>query len=129
MIELSGKLLESGLNGGGVERGDGAGLEHFASGVLGIGGFAEFESSLVLLVFGHEQVLDTGGSSDDEHEEAGGDGVESATVADFPLMEAAADEIDDVVGGTTGRFIDQEQAVELRNHRFGLEPKVRGKEW
>ena len=107
----------------------GAGLEHFASGVLGIGGFAEFESSLVLLVFGHEQVLDTGGSSDDEHEEAGGDGVERAAVADFSLMEAAADEIDNIVGGTTGRFIDQEQAVELRNHRFGLEPKVRGKEW
>jgi hypothetical protein len=73
--------------------------------------------------------LDAGGSTDDEHEEAGGDRVERATVANFALMEAAADEVDDVVGGAAGRFIDQEQAVELRDHRFGLEPKVREKEW
>ena len=129
LIKLPGKLFEGGLNGGGVERGDGAGLEHFSGRVLGIGGFAEFESSFVLLVFGHEQVLDAGGSTDDEHEEAGGDRVERATVANFALMEAAADEVDDVVGGAAGRFIDQEQAVELRDHRFGLEPKVREKEW
>jgi len=36
------------------------------------------------------------------------------------LVEATADEVDNVVGGPAGGLVDQEQTIELRNHRKGL---------
>jgi hypothetical protein len=39
-------------------------------------------------------------------------------VAYLTLAEAATYEVDDIVGGPTGRFVDQEKAVELRDHMF-----------
>ena len=60
--------------------------------------------------------MNAGGPTDDEHEEACGDGVESTAVSDLSLLEAATYKIDDIVGGSSGGFIDQEKAVELWNH-------------
>ena len=54
--------------------------------------------------------------ADDEHEKAGGNGVERAAVTDLALVEPAANEVDDVVGGFSRRFVDQEQAIELGDH-------------
>lgn len=81
------------------EGGDGAGLGDFAIGVLGVGGFAEFERALVFLVFGHEEVLDFGGFTEEEHEEASGERIEGATVADFFEAVIFTHEIDDIVRG------------------------------
>ena len=125
LVELARELLKGSLDGSLVERRKGAGFENFPCGVLGVSGFSEFEGSLVLLVFGHQEVLNAGGPTDDEHEEAGGDGVESATVSDLSLLEAATYKIDDIVGGSSGGFIDQEKAVELWNHGFWVGTKVK----
>jgi hypothetical protein len=100
--------LEGSFDGSLVERGDGAGFEDFSCGVLGVGGFPEFEGPLVLLVFGHQEILNASSPTDDEHEEPGRDGVESAAVADFSLMKTPADKVHDIVGGSSRRFVDQE---------------------
>jgi len=108
LVELPGEFGEDGFDGGSVQGGHRFGLEDFAGRILGVGGFAEFESTLILLVLGHEQVLDAGGFADDEHEKSRGDGVEGAAMADLALVEAAANKIDDIVGGLSGRLVDQQ---------------------
>ncbi len=70
-----------------------------------------------------------GGSTDDEHEEAGGDGIESAAVAYFALIEATPNEVDDIVGGFAGGFIGEKEAVELGGHRNWIGTKDGGLEW
>jgi len=117
--------LEGSFDGSLVERGDGAGFEDFSCGVLGVGGFPEFEGPLVLLVFGHQEILNASSPTDDEHEEPGRDGVEGAAVADLTLIKASANKIDDIVGGSSGGFIDQEKAVELWNHGIWVGTKVK----
>jgi hypothetical protein len=107
LVEFSGEFGESGLNGRPIQGREGLHFENFAGGVLGVGGFAEFQGALVLLIFSHEQVLHPGGFADDEHQEAGGDGVEGAAVADLALIKATANEIDNVVGSSAGGFVDQ----------------------
>ena len=67
--------------------------------------------------------MHAGGPTDDEHEESSGDGIESAAVAYFALIEAPPNEVDDIVGGFAGGFIGEKEAVELRNHFY---EKVRG---
>lgn len=62
--------------------------------------------------------MDAGGSSDDKHEEAGGDGIEGTAVAYFPLIKAPANKVDDIVGGFAGGFIGEKEAVELRDHFY-----------
>ena len=126
LIKLAGELLKSGGDSGGIDGRDGFGFKNFAGGILGVGGFAQFECTLVDFVLGHEKVLHAGSAADDEHEETGGNGVERATVADFTLVKAATDEIDDIVGGTTRGFVDQEEAVELGNHKSGMASASRG---
>ena len=125
LVELTRDLLEGSFNGSLIERGDGAGFEDFSCGVLGVGGFPEFKGSLVLLVFGHQEILNASSPTDDEHEEPGRDGIESAAVADLSLIEAAADKIDDIVRGSTGGFIDQKKAIELWNHGIWVGTKVK----
>ena len=117
--------MEGSFDGSLVERRDGAGFEDFPCGVLGVGGFPKLECSFVLLVFGHQEILNAGGPTDDEHEEASGDGVESATVSDLSLLEAATYKINDIVRGSSGGFIDQEKAVELWNHGIWVGTKVK----
>ena len=125
LVELTRELLEGSFDGSLIERGDGAGFEDFSCGVLGVGGFPEFKGSLVLLVFGHQEILNASSPTDDEHEEPGRDGIESAAVADLSLIEAAADKIDDIVRGSTWGFIDQKKAVELWNHGIWVGTKVK----
>lgn len=86
--------------------GDWAFFEDGAVGVLGIGDLAEAEGADVFLVFAHEEVLDFGAAADGEEEEAGGEGVEGAAVADFFGFEDAAAESDDVVGGHAWGFVN-----------------------
>ena len=125
LVELTRELLEGSFNGNLIERGDGAGFEDFSCGVLGVGGFPEFKGSLVLLVFGHQEILNASSPTDDEHEEPGRDGVAGAAVADLTLINASANKIDDIVGGSSGGFIDQEKAVELWNHGIWVGTKVK----
>lgn len=117
LVELARELLEGSFDGSLIERGDRAGFEDFSRGVLGVGGFPELEGSLVLLVFSHQEILNAGGPTDDEHEEAGGNGIESAAVAYFALIEATPNEVDDIVGCFAGGFISEKKAVELGGHR------------
>ena len=116
LIEFTGEFGKSGIDGRPVQGGDGFGFEDFACGVLGVGGFPEFQRALVLFVLRHEQVLDAGGFANDKHKESGGDGIERAAVANLTLVKAASDEVDNVVGGATGGFVDQEQAIKLGDH-------------
>jgi hypothetical protein len=51
--------------------------------------------------------LHAGGSTDDEHEESSGDGIESAAVAYFALIEATPNEVNDIVGCFPGGFIGE----------------------
>ena len=108
LVEFTGEFREGSVDRRAIQRGDRSAFEDFSGGILGIGGFAEFQGALVLLVFRHEEVLDPGGFADDEHQEAGGDGVEGAAVADLTLIKATANEVDNVVGSSAGRFVDQE---------------------
>ena len=125
LVELTRELLEGSFNGSLIERGDGAGFEDFSCGVLGVGGFPEFKGSLVLLVFGHQEILNASSPTDDEHEEPGRDGVQGAAVADLTLIKTSTNKIDDIVGGSSGGFIDQEKAVELWNHGIWVGTKVK----
>jgi len=125
LVELTRELLEGSFNGNLIERGDGAGFEDFSCGVLGVGGFPEFKGSLVLLVFGHQEILNASSPTDDEHEEPGRDGVQGAAVADLTLIKTSTNKIDDIVGGSSGGFIDQEKAVELWNHGIWVGTKVK----
>ena len=108
LVELAGELGEGGLDGGTIKGRHRFGLEDFAGGVLGVGGLTQLEGALVLLVLGHEEVLNAGGFADDQHEESGGDGIESAAVTHLALVEAAADEVDNVVGSSAGGLVDQQ---------------------
>ena len=73
--------------------------------------------------------MDTGGSSDDKHEQAGGVGIESAAVAYFALIEATANEVNDIVGCFAGGFISEKEAVELGGHRNWIGTKDGVREW
>ena len=116
LIELPGEFLESGLNLSLVQSGHGFGFENFARGVLGVGGLTKFEGALILLVLSHQQVLNAGGPTNHQHEQAGGNGIEGAAMPDFTLTEPAADEVNNVVGGAARGFVDQKQAVKLGDH-------------
>jgi hypothetical protein len=85
------------LDGGGVDGRDGVRFENLSGSVLGISGFTEFESSFVLLIFSHEEILNACCPANDEHEQASRDGVERAAVAYFSLVEAASNEVDNIV--------------------------------
>jgi len=108
LVEFPGEFGKGGFDGAAFEGGDGPGLKDFAGGVLGIGGFAELEGALVLLVLGHEQILNAGGLADHEHEEAGGDGIERAAVANLALLKASTDEVDNIMGGLAGGLVDEQ---------------------
>jgi len=130
LVELAGKLREGGFDRGSVQGGHRFGLEDFAGCVLGVGGLTQLEGALVFLVLGHEEVLDAGGLADDEHEKSRGDGVEGAAMADLALVEPAANKIDDIVGGLSGRLVDEQQAIKLRDHGKWFSLTFTGKpEW
>ena len=73
--------------------------------------------------------MDASGPTDDEHKEAGGDGIESAAVAYFTLIEATPNEVDDIVGCFAGGFIGEKEAVELGGHRNWIGTKDGVREW
>ena len=116
LVEFPGELGKGRFDGGAIQRRNGFGLEDLAGGVLSVGGFTQLQGALVLLVLGHEEVLDAGGLADDEHEESGGDRVQGAAMTDLALVKAAANKIDDVMGGFSGWFVDQQETVQLRDH-------------
>ena len=120
LIEVAAVVGEGVGDLGGGEFGDGAGFDGIAFRVLSGSGHAEAEGALVFLFFGHEEVLDAGGFADDEDEEAGGHGVERAAVADFPGVETAACDGDDIVGGHVLTFVDEEDAVDFRFRGTGF---------
>ena len=115
LIKVTGVFLEGGLELLAGEVGHGLFLECLAVGVLGIGDDAELHGRGVFLVLGHEQVLDFGCLADDEHEEAGGERIERAAMADLLEMKAIAHVIHDVVGGATGGLVDEENSVCFHN--------------
>ena len=84
-----------------------------AVGILAVGRHAERHRADVFLVLGHEQILDLRAASEDDEEQAGGERIERAAVADFFGVEPAADDGDDVVRGHAGRFVHEEDAVKF----------------
>lgn len=120
LVEFAGEFGKGSVNSRTIQGGNGFGFEDFSGGILGVGGFAEFQSAFVLFVLSHQQVLHPGGFADDEHEEAGGDRVEGAAVTNFPLVEAATHKVNNVVGSAAGGFVDQEETVQLRDHGIDL---------
>jgi hypothetical protein len=78
---------------------------------LAVSGDAERHRADVFLVLAHEEVLNLGATPEDDDEQAGGERVERAAVADLLGVERAADYGNHVVRGHAGGFIDQEDAV------------------
>lgn len=111
LVEAAAVVLEGGADGVGAELVGGAGGDDLAVGVLAVGFDAEFHGGQVFFVIAHEAVLQFGGFADDDHEQAGGHGVEGAAVPDFAGVEDAAAEGDGVVRGEAGVFVDEEDAA------------------
>ena len=62
--------------------------------------------------------MNPGGAADHQHEQARGNGIQGAAMTHLALTKAAADEVNDIVGGAPRRFVNQEEAIELGDH-FG----------
>jgi hypothetical protein len=77
-----------------------------AFGVVGVGGETEADDALVRLFRGGVELRQTGEIADYERENAGGEGVEGAEMADGALLQDAAYAVDDVVGGEACGLID-----------------------
>lgn len=76
----------------------------------------EFEGGDVIFILFHVGVLSFGGASDEDDEEAGGERVESAGMADleagfFLGVESIPDLGDGLKRGNIGRFIIEDDAV------------------
>ena len=115
LIKIAGIFFEGGFELFAGEVGHRFLLGDFSVGILRIGDGAELHGGGVFLILGHEQVLDFGRLADDEHEEAGGERVERAAVADFFEMKAVAHVVHDVVGGAAAGFVDEEDSVFFHN--------------
>ena len=101
---------------GGEVDGEGRG-EGFALGVVGRGGEAELDGGAIGFTVAREELGEAGSAADDEGEDARGEGVESAEVADLAGAGEAANAIDGIMGSPGGGLIENEDAREGR--RFG----------
>ena len=83
-------------------------------GVEGFGCGAEFQRGEVLLGLGHELFGHFRRAADEQEQEAGGEGVEGASVADLGAAgEEALDARHGCGGGEAGGFVEDEEAVHL----------------
>ena len=73
----------------------------------------------VFLVLAHEQILDLRAAAEDDEEQAGGERIERAAMADLLRAETAADDGDDVVRGHAARLC--RRGGRRRVGRFGHE--------
>ena len=83
----------------------------FAVGVVGIGGEAEADHAFVSFLGRGVELGQAGEASGDEREDAGGQRVESAEMADGALLQNAAHAVDHVVRGPTGGLVDDDEAI------------------
>ena len=84
--------------------------------IVGIGGEAQSDGSLVDLPAAHEESRQSGGATDCQGQYTGGHGVESPQVADFLDLQLAADELNDLMRGHAFRFVDDQEARERSIH-------------
>ncbi len=90
--------------------------------VVGRRGGTEADRRPVLLAIAKVVFDDPGGPSDEDRQDAPGEGVEGSPVADSLDPAQAADQSDDVVRGRPGRLVDHEDSVDAgrsggRGHR------------
>ena len=97
-----------------MNSGTGRCLQHLAIRILAVGGDAEVHRADVLLVLGHEQILDLCAAAEHDEQKPGGERIERAAMADFLGAEAATDDGDDVVGRHARGFVDEENTVKIR---------------
>jgi hypothetical protein len=83
-----------------------------AFGIVGVRGIAEAKARGVAFAASGIEAHQAGGFAEEQDENAGGKRIESAEVADLPEARKMADGVDDVVGSSALRFVDDERAVE-----------------
>jgi hypothetical protein len=101
----------------GVECGGRIGPERFAIRVVGVGFESETHGAGVALAAARIKTREARGAAQGEHQDAGGERVESAEVTDAAKTDDAAHGFDDIVRGFAGRFVNDNDPVE--GGRFG----------
>jgi len=86
-------------------------LQGVAVGVVGVGGEAEADHAFVGLLRRGVELGETGETAGDEGENAGGEWVEGAEMADGALLQNAAHAVDYVVGGPASGLVDDDDAI------------------
>jgi len=111
LIEIAAKFFKGGPNLNLIERWHVALIDDFALSILGAGRHAEQQGPGIFLVLAHQQILNFRPASKREQQQAGGDRVEGATMADFLDPELSPDQRHDVVRSHPVCFVDQQDAV------------------
>ena len=83
-----------------------------AFGVVSVGGEAEAEACGVAFAASGIKLNEAGGAAQEKYEDAGGERVESAKMADLTHSGKVADGIDDVVGSFALGLVDDQGAIE-----------------
>lgn len=101
----------------GIERRSGIGTECGAVGVIRIRGETEAERGFVTLAPAGIELCEARGASQEQHQDASGQWIERAEMADLAKSEQAADGVDDVMGGAAAGLIDHQRAIESNGTR------------
>jgi len=86
--------------------------------VVSVGGEAETEAGGVALAAAGIKLNEASGAAEEKYEDACGERIESAEMADLAESGEVADGIDDVVGSFALRLVDDQSAVEGSGLRF-----------
>jgi hypothetical protein len=113
LVEIAGEFVEGLLQFAHGERRHQVHLLDLAVGILAVGRHAEPHSADVFLVLGHEQILDLRAAPDDHDEQPGRERIERAAVPHFLDVEPAPHDRHDIVRSHAGRFVDQEDTIEI----------------
>ena len=66
---------------------------------------------MVLLILRHQQILNLGGTTDDEHQQASSHRVECAAMADFFELELTPANSDSIVRGHVRLFVNEQDTT------------------
>ena len=130
LADASGQRDQGRLHAGAVERGHRALAQHFAVGVVGVGGAAQRHAGLVGLAAAQQQAGDLGRFAKTQGQQAGGQGIERAGMAALLGAEQQAGTLEGLVRTQAGRLVEQQQAVKRPEygaaHPAGLQSSAGG---
>ena len=86
-------------------------FDHLARRVVAVGEHTQDDRRGVVLVAAAEVLHQPRGLPEAEHQQAGGRGIEGATMADATGAEQPADLVDDVMRGPAGVLVEQQQSA------------------